>query len=423
MFSKFKPKSEFTQNVLTLMTGTSIAQAIPIAISPILCRIYTPEDFGIFGLYISIVIIIGVFVTGKYELAIMLPQDEGEATNLLILSLIITILMSVITFVCIYIWHSIFIDLLSNKVLSYYLYFIPLSILLIGSYQGFNYWSNRQKKYKLMSRSIIIKSISNAIGNISFGLLSYSFSGLIFTNIITNIISLFYIVLKNYASILKHNITYEKIIMLMIKYKRFPIHTVSQNFVYQLTLQLPILMINLIFSLQTLGFFILANRILLTPLSILGNSLGQVFYQKGISLYTYKKNELYNSIKSMFFKLLMLSSVVGMIIIFFLPDLFKIFFGNRWTEGGVIAQYLIIYLIYRFAIEPFTRIYLISKNNHFYFKWEIYRCMAFVVFFISFYFLKSDSLKIFFIIFAIINLIFDIILSFPILYRKSFLWK
>ncbi len=45
MINKLKPKSEFSKNVLTLMTGTTIAQAIPIAISPILTRIYTPEDF------------------------------------------------------------------------------------------------------------------------------------------------------------------------------------------------------------------------------------------------------------------------------------------------------------------------------------------------------------------------------------------
>ena len=49
MIKLFKPKSEFSRNVLTLMTGTTIAQAIPIAISPILTRIYTPEDFGLFA--------------------------------------------------------------------------------------------------------------------------------------------------------------------------------------------------------------------------------------------------------------------------------------------------------------------------------------------------------------------------------------
>ena len=61
MLDKLKLKSEFSRNVLTLMTGTTIAQAIPIAISPILTRNYTSEDFGVFALYniLKITIIIG----------------------------------------------------------------------------------------------------------------------------------------------------------------------------------------------------------------------------------------------------------------------------------------------------------------------------------------------------------------------------
>ncbi len=74
MLQKLKPKSEFSRNVLTLMTSTTIAQAIPLAISPILTRLYTPSDFGIFALYMSISSIISVVVTGRYELAIMLPK-------------------------------------------------------------------------------------------------------------------------------------------------------------------------------------------------------------------------------------------------------------------------------------------------------------------------------------------------------------
>ena len=51
MLNKLKLKSEFSRNVLTLMRGTTIAQAIPIAISPILTRIYTPKYFTSFSYY------------------------------------------------------------------------------------------------------------------------------------------------------------------------------------------------------------------------------------------------------------------------------------------------------------------------------------------------------------------------------------
>ena len=74
MLNKLKPKSEFSRNVLTLMTGTTIAQAILIAISPILTRIYTPEDFGMFALYMSVASILLVVETGRYELAIALSK-------------------------------------------------------------------------------------------------------------------------------------------------------------------------------------------------------------------------------------------------------------------------------------------------------------------------------------------------------------
>ena len=68
------------------MTGTGLAQAIPIAISPILTRLYTPEEFGIFALYIAITAILTILVTGRYELAIMLPKEDEDAVNILSIS-------------------------------------------------------------------------------------------------------------------------------------------------------------------------------------------------------------------------------------------------------------------------------------------------------------------------------------------------
>ena len=91
MINKLKPKSEFSRNVLTLMTGTTIAQAIPIAISPILTRIYTPEEFGVFALYLSIIMLFSSLVAGKYELSILIPKHDKNAKNLVLLSISISL--------------------------------------------------------------------------------------------------------------------------------------------------------------------------------------------------------------------------------------------------------------------------------------------------------------------------------------------
>ena len=66
-------------------------------ISPILARIYSPESFAYFGVYMSILAILTVFVTGKYELAIMLPKKDRDALNVFALSVMITIIISMVT--------------------------------------------------------------------------------------------------------------------------------------------------------------------------------------------------------------------------------------------------------------------------------------------------------------------------------------
>lgn len=78
------------------MTGTTVAQAIPIAITPILTRIYTPEDFGIFAIFIALVTIFGSISSARYELAVMLPKKDEDAINILALGFIIIILISLV---------------------------------------------------------------------------------------------------------------------------------------------------------------------------------------------------------------------------------------------------------------------------------------------------------------------------------------
>ena len=184
MLKKYFPESEFVRNVLTLMTGTTIAQAIPIAISPILTRIYTPDDFGIFALYMSIAGIISVIATGRYELAIMLPKDDKDAINIGVLSIIIAFFISLIVFLIVLIFNQEITNLLNNPKISNWLYFIPLSILLTGIFQSYNYWTNRKKGYKKLSITNITQTSTTAGSNIAMGFAKFGSSGLIIGTLI-----------------------------------------------------------------------------------------------------------------------------------------------------------------------------------------------------------------------------------------------
>ena len=73
------------KNISVLITGTVIAQIIPIAIQPILKRLYSPEVFGVFDIYLKVLGILFVIFAFKYDLGIVLPKNRIKA--LLLLSL------------------------------------------------------------------------------------------------------------------------------------------------------------------------------------------------------------------------------------------------------------------------------------------------------------------------------------------------
>lgn len=364
----FKTKSEFTRNVLTLMTGTTIAQAIPFAISPILTRIYSPEDFGIFALYLSILGLISVIVTGRYEIAIVLPTSEKEAINILFLSLIITCFMTIITTVLIFFFKSGILTLFDAMNLGNLIYLIPISLFLSGLYQSFNYWSNRKKYYKNMANSRISQSIGAGIGQLSFSFFFLN-AGMILGNILGRILSV--------ATLLRKFLTNDKYLLkefnikivfkMMKEYKDFPLVNSFHVFSDVVKTSSSTMLISLFFGNYILGFYALSLRVLQVPLGIIGSSLGQVLYQK--FNYAYNNNlSLYIIVKKILIKLLLLALPLFCILYFIAPDLFEFVFGEKWRIAGEYTRILLPYLFMNFLISPISQIPIIlGKQKTFFY--------------------------------------------------------
>ena len=94
VFDKYQ--SKFYKNFLVLFKGSFLAQFIPLILSPVIARIYTPQEFGVLALFVSIVTIIGSVINGRYEQAIMIVDKKEEIDALTFLSLLISFILSII---------------------------------------------------------------------------------------------------------------------------------------------------------------------------------------------------------------------------------------------------------------------------------------------------------------------------------------
>ncbi|MEA2017648.1 MAG: oligosaccharide flippase family protein [Campylobacterota bacterium] len=349
MLSKLKPKSEFSRNVLTLMTGTTIAQAIPIAISPILTRIYTPEDFGIFALFISIVSIMAVVSTGKYEMSLILPKKDTFAYQLLIFSGIIALISSII-----YISSVVLIDTFYSIDAIYYL--LPFTVLFIGLNNTFDKYNNRVKNYKLMSYQRLIKTTIESIVSVFFMILFSIKTGLIWGFVLGYLVSNLTMLYINIKSFQKKAfiISKSKMKILAKKYINFPKYNMPHAMLNTVSANAPIFLIPIFYGNATLGLYAFGLKIVQAPLGLLSASIFNVLGQKMAEEYA-KGNEILTIYKTMLKKLSLVA--IAMIPFFiFADDIFAFVFGSEWREAGDYIQILSPWILLIFIGAPLSTI-------------------------------------------------------------------
>lgn len=355
--------SSFKKNILTLMVGTTIAQAIPIIISPILTRIYTPEDFGVFALFFAIVAIFASIANARYELAIVLPTNDDDAINIFVLSSAINFLLSLFLFLIVLFFNEYIILLLNSNEIRVWLYFMPLTIFLIGFFNSLKYFNTRKEFYKDIASSTIIKSISMAVFQLFLGILKNGPMGLV----LGQIISQFFANVKLLKNIIVNkelicNVNKKRIYSLAIKYINFPKYSMWAVLANVSSQHLVNILISSLFTLSTLGFYSLVQRVLSFPSSLIGNSIGQVFMKEAI-----KEKESYGTIIKSFNEVLKKLIFIGIpvfgILFFIVEDLFIFFFGKDWYLAGVYAKILIPFFFVRFISSSMSVVLIVCEKQ------------------------------------------------------------
>src|SRR5579871_1544437 len=88
LIKRMLPRNRFARNASIIAGGTAVAQVLGIISAPILTRIYHPSDFGALQVFISVMALMMVAATGRYEIALLLPEDDQSAIDLLVLSML-----------------------------------------------------------------------------------------------------------------------------------------------------------------------------------------------------------------------------------------------------------------------------------------------------------------------------------------------
>jgi O-antigen/teichoic acid export membrane protein len=376
-FLRYFLKSELIRNTSVLITGTVVAQLVSILLQPLLRRLFLPEVFGIYSVYMSLVGIIAVIASLRYDDAIVLPGNDKESANILALSLINNLVFNLLLFLAIVLWGNHIIQLLNlpEKFSVSVLYLIPLSAFLFNTYQSLNYWLIRKKKYYEVSFNKLIRRGTEGIAQVCFALLK-NIKGLILSDIIGQIANVIVITIQGIRNGFRYNvISLNKIKYVSAKYSEFPKYNLIPALMSTCSFFLPPLFINRFYSAEFTGYFDLAKLLLSIPLALIGSSISNVLLQR-IAEKFHKRQSFIDELKPIIILVGLICVGELLVILLFGVGLFKILFGNNWGISGEISRIMVWSFTLNFIVSSFSSVFISMRKIKVYSIWQFFYFLA-----------------------------------------------
>lgn len=351
--------SRGSRSVAKLMTGTVIAQVLLVGVSPILTRIYEPAELGALASFMALVSVFSLVATGSYAQAVVLPQEDGKAVSLVFVGLVMSFLVSMLCLVSVmllvYATGSPFSDLT-------WLLWLPLAVFAAAANTVFVAYANRNRRYGLMASSTVIKSVTQAFGQVGLGLVAPAATSLVGALTVGSVAGTAPLSRNFIAAVRSHRTSKAEMKAVASEYSIFPRYTLPAGLLSQVQFAGLPLIIGSLFGAATLGLWSIAFRVISVPLTLIGGSVADVYYRRAIDLKDSREAAV-RLYRKVLIRLSLVSLPPFVMLAIFAPVIFAFVFGPAWKEAGEFARVMTPLLWVRFLTNPVSRTNLVYGRN------------------------------------------------------------
>lgn len=361
----FKPGS-FKYNFLVTSSSGAIGFLLQLIFTPIIARIYSPEDFGEFALYNLIITNLIILVGLSYNEAIVALKKTKEFSKVLQLYLVSAVLSLLVIFtILILTGQTLFESLFTQEVNWLWILFPALIInFLCTAFQTINI---RFKEFLRNAKASLAVSASSRIFTLTLGLIQPSAFGLIVGILAAQFVSIFILPTKKMLlkvwALKPFSIDRTKFTAAFKKYSSYPFYLMPSHLIVQISNQIPVFFLSTYFAATYVGIFYFANSLLSIPMNIIGNAMRPVYFQRAAELKD-DIQELGKLTQSLLNKFLLLGTPVLLVLFLFGSDLFLLVLGESWEKSGDVASVLGISYFYQLISSPFSNIRKVFRVEH-----------------------------------------------------------
>ncbi len=392
-------KNNFFQQVALLSTGSSLAQLITIASSPIITRIFSPEALGVSALFFTVVGPLAIISTMSYQIAIVLPRNDSEAMKIVKLSFCLTLFFSIFFLIVWILFEKYILKIFDLELITSYLFLIPLAILGSSINSITSQWLIRKKLILLISKIAIISALISSLLKIIIGF--YFPQPIVLISVSIFILYIGLILIKFYEPAELENLNIYKfstklflqLFFIAKKYKDFFVYRTPQNLLNMLNHSIPIFMLTFLSGIESAGFYSLTFAVLSVPITVIAGSVYQIIYPK-LNEQFLEGERIYPFLYKSLIWLSLFIFIPILIISLFGKEIFTVIFGVVWERSGIYAQWMSLALFTLFISRPIFAAIPILKIQKELLIWEVFDFILKILIFYFFYNNYHSDIKI-----------------------------
>jgi O-antigen/teichoic acid export membrane protein len=375
--------SGFLGHILTVLKGNVAAIVIGFLALPLLSRLFPPESFGIFQSTTSMLTLVLVGASLRYDIPLLMTRGRMELRSLLTLNvginLCVALLVALVALTAAFAFPA------QTGAYKIVLMIAPLWILAASLMQTFSYVVLHEHAFGTAAGAKVAQASTNAGTGLLLGLLWPSAGGLLLADLVGRLGALTVLVRRCRGLILplRARRTVRAVWLVARRYRDFPrISLLSALINTGGGTLVPVLML-LSFNVETIGQFALLDRSVGIIIAVVAQSVSQVFMTSfAKALRDSGENPL-----GMFRRTIMLQFAVGIVptiaMMVLAPWVFTLVFGARWAMAGQFGVIMAPFYLVGFMVVPVSTVLLILENQRLQFIWDLLRTIAVVVLWVA----------------------------------------
>lgn len=343
----------FRRNVLTLLSGTALAQVIPLLAAPVLARLYTPEQFGALALLLAVANPISLVVCGRYELTVVLPREDAQANLLARLGLVLAVCITLLLGLAIVLFRDPLSALLGGPAALWPLLLAPLLFGLMGFFQPLNNWLIRKEAFRAMGVNKMVQTsgitlVSLALGwyAVHHGLLWGYLAGWAAYVVVG-------VVQARRQAFRFRPLDVQAMRAASREHREFPLYNTLPALLQTATLSIPIFFMVRMFGEDATGQLNLCRQTVLLPVTFFATTWMQVYMQRA-SRTVIERDPVLPGLRRSLMALAGMAAALAITLLIGGPWLFTFVFGDAWAEAGRFARILAVPIGLQFVVTPLT---------------------------------------------------------------------